>query len=93
MANSYSTRIWKITGNDTTPFGALNVKVKGGTWTGFSTDAVFSITDGSGEVTTWNATADGSVVGFTELGWVSGPITFTFTGTTKGEVNLFLGTK
>jgi hypothetical protein len=93
MANSYSTRIWKITGNETTPFGTTNVKFKGGTWTGFSTDATFSITDEAGEVTTWKATADGSVVSFTELGWVSGPMTFTFTGTTYGEVNLFLGTK
>ena len=93
MANSYSTRIWKITGNETTPFGTANVKFEGGNWTGFSTDAVFTITDSSGEVTTWKATADGSAVTFNKLGWVSGPITFTFTGTTKGEVNLYLGTK
>lgn len=93
MANDYTGRIWKITGNETTPFGTLNVKVKGGTWTGMSTNATFTITDVAGRAYVWNATADGSVVNFYELGWLSGPLTFAFTGTTPGEVNLFIGTK
>ena len=93
MANNYGTRIWKITANGSTPFGTANVKFKGGTWTGMSTDAVFTMTDQSGEATVWKATADGSTISFIELGWVAGPITWAFTGTTAGEVNLFLGTK
>lgn len=93
MANSYSGRVWQITGNDTTPFGTVNIKFKGGTWTGMSTDAVFTITDVAGRIYTWKAAADGSAINFFELGWLSGPLTFTFTGTTNGEVNLFLGTK
>ena len=93
MANDYSGRIWKITANETTPFGSANVKFKGGTWTGMSADALFTITDLAGRVYEWKATTDGSAINFYELGWLSGPLTFTFTGTTPGEVNLFLGTK
>lgn len=93
MPNNYTGRIWQITGDDTTPFGTANVKFKGGTWTGMSSNAVFTITDVAGRQYSWQATADGSAIDFYELGWLSGPLSFSFTGTTNGEVNLFLGTK
>lgn len=93
MANDYSGRIWKITGGDTTPFGGANVRFRGGNWTGMSSNATFSITDEAGRVYTWSAPTDGSQVTFFEMGWLSGPVTFSFTGTTPGEVNLFIGPK
>jgi hypothetical protein len=91
MANDYSGRIWKITGAGTTPFGTANVKFKGGTWTGAVAAQTFIITDVAGRAFQWTFPADGSAVNFQELGWMSGPLTFS--GTFTGEVNLYLGTK
>ena len=91
MPNSYATRIWKIVAAGTTPFGTANVKIKGGTWSGDTAGNTFTITDQSGETTTWTFPADGSSINFQELGWLSGPVTFG--GSFTGEVNLYLGTK
>jgi hypothetical protein len=91
MANLYNTRIWSITTTGTTPFGALNVKIKGGIWTGGTAGDTFTITDISGNVYSWTFPADGDTVNFQELGWLAGPITFG--GTFHGEINLYLGTK
>lgn len=92
MANDYSGRIWKIDSAGSTPFGTLNVKVKGGTWTGMTaTGQTFTITDIAGRVYTWTATdsnLDAGGVNFDELGWLSGPLTFG--GTFTGEVLLYL---
>lgn len=92
MANDFSGRIWKIDTGATTPFGSLNVKIKGGSWTGMTaTGQTFIITDSAGRTYTWTATAstlDAGGVSFDELGWLSGPLTFS--GTFTGEVLLFL---
>ena len=92
MANDYSGRIWKIDSAGTTPFGTVNVKIKGGAWTGMTaTGQTFTITDSNGRVYTWTATAsslDAGGVSFDELGWLSGPLTFG--GTFTGEVLLYL---
>lgn len=91
MANNYTGRIWQITSADTTPFGILNIKFKGGTWTGATAGQTFIITDVAGRVYTWTFPADGSAINFQELGWLSSPLTFS--GTFTGEINLYLGTK
>ncbi len=91
MPNLYNTRIWKIVTAGTTPFGTLNIKIKGGIWTGGTAGQTFTITDVSGNTYTWTFPADGDFVPFQELGWLSGPITFG--GTFGGEINLYLGTK
>lgn len=91
MANDYTGRIWKITGAGTTPFGTLNIKIKGGTWSGDTAATTFTITDVAGRVYSWTYPADGSSVNFQELGWLSGPVTFG--GTFTAEINLYLGTK
>lgn len=93
MANDYTGRVWKITEAGSTPFGTLNVKFKGGTWTGMSDAATFTITDVAGRSYVWTADAAGATINFFELGWMSGPLAFAFTGDTAGEVNLFLGSK
>lgn len=91
MANDFTGRIWKITGAGTTPFGTLNVKIKGGSWTGGTAGNTFTMTDVAGRVYTKTWDAATSEIGFQELGWLSGPITFG--GTFTGEVDLYLGTK
>jgi len=91
MANDFTGRIWKITGPGTTPFGTLNIKIKGGTWSGDAAGKTFTITDVAGRLYTWTFPLDGSTVTFQELGWLSGPVTLGGDFTT--EVNLFLGTK
>ena len=91
MANDFTGRIWKITAAGTTPFGAANVKFKGGNWSGDVAGKTFTITDIAGRVYTWTFPADGDTVNFQELGWLSGPLTFG--GTVTGEINLYLGTK
>jgi hypothetical protein len=94
MANDYSGRIWKIVANGSTPFGTSNIKVKGGIWTGGAAGDVFTITDVAGRSYSWTFAAD-SNVNFQELGWLSGPLTFsgTWASTSGAEVNLYLGTK
>ena len=91
MANDFTGRIWKVTQAGSTPFGTLNVKVKGGSWTGGTSTNTFTITDEAGRLYTWTWTASTQQITFGELGWLSGPVTFgdTFTG----EVDLYLGTK
>ncbi len=91
MANTYNTRIWNINVAGTTPFGTLNVKIKGGLWSGGTAGNTFTITDVSGETYTWTWTAGNEPIPFQELGWLSGPITFG--GTFTGNINLYLGTK
>lgn len=91
MPNDYSGRIWKIVDADTTPFGTLNVKIKGGVWTGGTAAQTFIITDVAGRSYTWTYPASGDALNFQELGWLSGPITFS--GTFDGEINLYLGSK
>ena len=91
MANDYTTRLWKITGAGTTPFGAGNVKVKGGSWTGGTSGNTITITPASGVVTTLTWSANSQQITLGELGWLEGPITFG--GTFTGELDLFLGTK
>jgi hypothetical protein len=91
MANKYNTRIWVITQAGTTPFGAMNVKIKGGAWTGGTAGDTFTITDISGTVYTWTFPADSDYLNFQELGWLAGPVIFG--GTFHGEINLYLGTK
>lgn len=89
MANDYSGRIWKITGPGTTPFGTLNVKIKGGIWSGMSAAAqTFTITDVAGRTYTIMSQGLDIPISIYELGWLSGPITFG--GTFTGEVDLFL---
>lgn len=91
MANDFTGRIWKITTSGTTPFGAANVKFKGGIWTGGTAADTFIITDIAGRPYQWTYPADGDTVNFQELGWLSGPLAFS--GTFHGEINLYLGTK
>lgn len=91
MPNDFTGRIWKIVAAGTTPFGTLNIKIKGGSWSGGAAGNTFTITDVAGRVYTWTAAADGENISFFELGWLSGPITFG--GTFTGEINLYLGTK
>lgn len=89
MANDFTGRIWKIDAAGTTPFGALNVKIKGGIWSGMTAGGqTFTITDGAGRVYTFTSNAELDPVNFFELGWLEGPLTFG--GTFTGEVNLFL---
>lgn len=90
MPNDYTGRIWRIVTGGSTPFGTLNVKIKGGTWTGDTAGNTFIITDVAGRSYTWTYPT-GDVVNFQELGWLPGPLTFS--GTFTGEVNLYLGTK
>ena len=91
MPNSFSTRIWKIIAAGITPFGTANVKVKGGVWSGGTAGQTYIITDSGGEATTWTYPASGDALNFQELGWLSGPLTFS--GTFAGEINLYLGSK
>jgi hypothetical protein len=91
MPNDYSGRIWKIIQAGTTPSGTANVKFKGGTWTGATAAQTFVVTDEAGRSYTWTFPADGSAVNFQELGWLSGPLTFS--GTFTGEIDLYLGSK
>lgn len=91
MANIYTGRQWIITTSGTTPFGTLNIKIKGGTWSGATAGQTFIITDIAGRVLTYTFPADGSTVPFQELGWLSGPVSFS--GTFTGEVVLYIGTK
>lgn len=92
MANDFTGRVWRIDSAGTTPFGTLNVKIKGGSWTGMSaTGQTFIITDEAGRSYTWTATASTVSLGalsFDELGWLSGPLTFS--GTFTGQVLLYL---
>jgi hypothetical protein len=92
MANDYSGRIWKITAPGTTSFGTANVKFKGGLWTG-STAAgqTFIITDVAGRAYTFTSNTVDDNIEFFELGWLSGPLTFS--GTFAGEIDLFMATK
>lgn len=91
MANDYTGRIWKITGAGTPTFGTLNIKIKGGSWTGGTAGNTFTITDVAGRTytSTWSASSQQITLG--EMGWLSGPVTFG--GTFTGEVDLFIGTK
>lgn len=92
MANDFSGRIWKITAAGTTPFGAANVKIKGGSWTGMTAAGqTFIITDVAGRAYTFTSSGVDTQVTFYEMGWLSGPLTFS--GTFTGEVDLFLATK
>jgi hypothetical protein len=92
MANDFSGRIWKITTGGITPFGAANVKVKGGSWTGMTAAGqTFIITDVAGRAFTFTSSGVDTQVTFYEMGWLSGPLTFS--GTFTGEVDLFLATK
>lgn len=92
MANDFSGRIWKITTAGTTPFGTQNIKIKGGSWTGMTAAGqTFIITDVAGRAYTFTSSGVDVQVQFYEMGWLSGPITFS--GTFTGEVDLFLGTK
>jgi hypothetical protein len=92
MANDYSGRIWKIATGGTTPFGAANVKIKGGSWTGMTAAGqTFIITDEAGRAYTFTSSGIDTQVTFYELGWLSGPLTFS--GTFTGEIDLFLATK
>lgn len=92
MANDYSGRIWRITTAGSTPFGTGNVKFKGGSWTGMSAAGkTFIITDVSGRSYTFTSSGVDVQVNFYELGWLSGPLTFS--GTFDGEVDLFMATK
>jgi hypothetical protein len=88
MPNDYTGRQWKITGADTTPFGAANIRVKGGIWTGGAAGETFIITDIAGRVYQWTFPANGEWVPFQELGWLSGPVAFS--GTFSGEVILYI---
>jgi hypothetical protein len=92
MANDFSGRIWKITTGGTTPFGSANVKIKGGSWTGMTAAGqTFIITDVAGRVFTSTSSGVDVQVTFYEMGWLSGPLTFS--GTFTGEIDLFLATK
>jgi hypothetical protein len=92
MANDFSGRIWKVTAAGTTPFGTQNIKIKGGSWTGMTAAGqTFIITDVAGRSYTFTSSGADVQVQFYEMGWLSGPITFS--GTFTGEVDLFLGTK
>ena len=92
MANDFSGRIWKITTGGITPFGAANVKVKGGSWTGMTAAGqTFIITDVAGRAFTFTSSGVDTQVTFYEMGWLSGPLTFS--GTFTGEVDLFLAAK
>lgn len=92
MANDFSGRIWKITTSGTTPFGAANVKIKGGSWTGMTAAGqTFIITDVAGRAYTFTSSGVDTQMTFYEMGWLSGPLTFS--GTFTGEVDLFLATK
>ena len=91
MANDYSGRIWKITTSGLTPFGAANVKIKGGSWSGGTAGNTFTITDEAGRVYTWTWGANSQQITFQELGWLSGPVTFG--GTFTGEIDFYLGSK
>jgi hypothetical protein len=91
MANDYTGRIWKITTAGSTPFGASNVRIKGGSWTGGTSGNTFTITDGAGRVYTSTWSANSQQVTFTEMGWLEGPLTFG--GTFTGEIDLYLATK
>lgn len=84
MANDYSGRQWKITGAETTPFGTTNIRVKGGIWTGGTAGQTFIVTDVAGHVLTWTFPADNDFLPFQDLGWLSGPVTFS--GTFAGEI-------
>lgn len=92
MANDFSGRIWKITTGGTTPFGSANVKIKGGSWTGMTAAGqTFIITDAAGRAYTSTSSGVDTQVAFYEMGWLSGPLTFS--GTFTGEIDLFLATK
>jgi hypothetical protein len=90
MANNFKSRTWQINTNGSTPNGGCNYPIKGGVWTGMSTDAVFTITDAKGIVSTFKAPASGDVLNLICPSWMAGPLTFALTGTTKGEVELFI---
>jgi len=93
MPPDYTGRIWKFPAgsNSTTPFGTLNIKVKGGSWTGGTSNTdTFTITDIAGRTYTFTWSTNSQQITFGELGWISGPITFV--GPTHGEVDLFLAT-
>ena len=91
MANDFTGRIWKITTAGSTTFGTLNVKIKGGSWTGGTNGNTFTITDAAGRVYTWTWSANTQQITFGELGWLEAQITFG--GTFTGEIDLYLGTK
>jgi hypothetical protein len=91
MANDFTGRIWRITTTGTTPFGTVNFKIKGGSWTGGVAGNTFTITDEAGRTYTWTFPTTAEQVTFQELGWLSGPVTFG--GTFVGEIDLYLGTK
>ena len=89
MANDFTGRIWKITAGGSTPFGTANVKIKGGNWSGDTAGNTFIITDVAGRSYLWTYPTN-DTVNFQELGWLSGPLTFS--GTFTGEINLYLAT-
>jgi hypothetical protein len=89
MANDYSGRIWKITTAGATPFGTANVRIKGGSWTGGTNGNTFTITDVAGRVYTLTWSANSQQINFSEMGWLSSPVTFG--GTFTGEVDLYVG--
>jgi hypothetical protein len=92
MANDFTGRIWKITAPGTTPFGTVNIKVKGGHWSGMgAAGQTFIITDVGARSYTFTSNAANQEFTIYELGWLSSPLTFS--GTFTGEVDLFLGTK
>ena len=67
MANDFTGRIWKVSQAGSTPFGTLNVKVKGGSWTGETvTGHTFTITDVAGRVYTWTWAANSQQITFGE---------------------------
>jgi hypothetical protein len=92
MANDFTGRIWKITTPGATTFGKMNIKIKGGLWSGMSAGAqTFTITDEAGRVYTWTSNGAEDPIPIYELGWLSGDVAFG--GTFTGEIDLFLGTK
>lgn len=93
MPNNFTGRIWKIVEDGETPFGTANVKFKGGIWSGATAATIFTITDVDGRVYTFKTDAAGATTNFYEMGWLSGPLTFGFSPSASGEVDLFLGTR
>ena len=84
--NDFTGRIWRLVTPGLSPLA--NIKVKGGTWTGGTPADIFSFVDIAGREYDWVYPADGSIVTFMEMGWLSGPITIT--ALPHGEVTWFL---
>ncbi len=91
MANDFTGRTWKINTNGQTPFGTANVKIKGGLWTGMTAGGqVLTITDVDGRVYSWTSYNLDYPLTIPEMGWLSGPLTFSIP---SGELDLYLGTR